>query len=243
MKFIINADDFGYSNGVNYGIIDAHINGILTSTTCLTNMPGFNHAISLAKTHKNLGVGIHLTLTCGKPILNGLYSLVDSDGNCRDLSHYEQKLLIDESELYNQWKAQIEQFSSTGLVPTHLDSHHHVNNLDIIKPIFLKLAAEFNLPVRNNFGDKRQYPEHKMVDYFEYHPEIILNSSDIIKEKYKEYDTIEIMCHPAYIDKFLRDHSSFTLPRIEELDFLTSDHASNLFSESNGITLINYSEL
>ena len=68
MKLIINADDFGYSNGVNYGIIDAFKNGILTSTTCLTNMPGFNHAIQLAKENPNLGIGIHLTLTCGKPL-------------------------------------------------------------------------------------------------------------------------------------------------------------------------------
>src|SRR5699024_11381537 len=53
----------------------------------------------------------------------------------------------------------------------------------------------------------------------------------------------EIMCHPAYIDKFLRDHSSFVMPRIEELDLLTSEHAKSTFNKANGITLINYSQL
>lgn len=243
MKIIINADDFGYSNGVNYGIIDAHKNGILTSTTCLTNMPGFEHAINLANNTPELGVGIHLSLTCGRPLINNLYSLVDSNGDFRDLSHYEQKYYIDVDELYKEWKAQIEKFLSTGLTPTHLDSHHHVNNLELIKPIFLKLASEYHLPIRNNLGDKKKFPQYKMVDYFEYHPETILNSIEVIKDKYIEYESIEIMCHPAYIDKFLRDHSSFVMPRIEELDILTSDHAKNTFNEQNGISLINYSEL
>ena len=43
-----------------------------------------------------------------------------------------------------------------------------------------------------------------MVDYFEYHPETILNPIEIIREKYQLYKTVEIMCHPAYIDKFLK---------------------------------------
>ncbi|WP_323703806.1 chitin disaccharide deacetylase [Mammaliicoccus sp. Dog046] len=243
MKVIINADDFGYSNGVNYGIIDAYKNGILTSTTCLTNMPGFTHAIHLAKENPGLGIGIHLTLTCGKPLSKNSYSLADSDGNFRSLSHYDGKFYIDVDELYFEWKAQIEKFLSTQLIPTHLDSHHHVNNLEMVKPVFLKLASEYQLPIRNNLGDKNDYPEYKMVDYFEYHPENILNSIENIKEKYKAYEAIEIMCHPAYIDKFLRDHSSFVMPRIEELAFLTSDHAIKTFTTANGISLINYSEL
>ncbi|MER2035718.1 chitin disaccharide deacetylase [Mammaliicoccus vitulinus] len=243
MKVIINADDFGYSNGVNYGIIDAYKNGILTSTTCLTNMPGFTHAIKLAKANPGLGVGIHLALTCGKPLTKNLYSLVDSNGDFRNISHYDQKYYIDVNELYDEWKAQIEKFLSTGLTPTHLDSHHHVNNLELILPVFLKLATEYQLPIRNNLENKNKYSQYKMVDYFEYHPEIILNSLEVIKDKYKKYDSIEIMCHPAYIDKFLRDHSSFVMPRIEELDFLTSEHAKEIFNEVNGITLINYSDL
>lgn len=43
-KLIINADDFGYSRGVNYGIIDAYKLGILTSATFMTNMPGARHS-------------------------------------------------------------------------------------------------------------------------------------------------------------------------------------------------------
>ena len=42
---------------------------------------------------------------------------------------------IDTNELYNEWKEQIEKFLETGITPTHMDTHHHVNNLDIIEPV------------------------------------------------------------------------------------------------------------
>ena len=37
-KLIVNADDFGLSEGVCLGILKAHRDGILTSTTCMMNM-------------------------------------------------------------------------------------------------------------------------------------------------------------------------------------------------------------
>ncbi len=48
-KLIINSDDFGYSKGINHAILDTHIDGVLTSTTLLANLPGFDHAIALAR--------------------------------------------------------------------------------------------------------------------------------------------------------------------------------------------------
>lgn len=73
-RFIINADDFGYSRGVNYGIIDAHTDGIVYSATMMVNMPGAQHAVSLAKEHPELQIGIHLTLTCGRAVSDQLSS-------------------------------------------------------------------------------------------------------------------------------------------------------------------------
>lgn len=51
-KVIFNSDDFGYSYGVNYGIVDAYQRGILTSTTLMANMPGFEHAVKLKKSYQ-----------------------------------------------------------------------------------------------------------------------------------------------------------------------------------------------
>lgn len=57
-KLIINADDFGYGKGVNMGIIEAYQNGVLTSTTLMAGMPGFDQAVKLAKDNPGLGVGV-----------------------------------------------------------------------------------------------------------------------------------------------------------------------------------------
>src|SRR5699024_12675672 len=87
MKIIINADDFGYSNGVNYGVIDAYKNGILTSATCLTSGYGFTHAIQLEQENTKLGVVVHLTLTSGKQLTSKLSAFTDSSGKFKN--HYK----------------------------------------------------------------------------------------------------------------------------------------------------------
>lgn len=62
---IVNADDFGLSNRVNEAILEAHRNGIVTSTTLMANMPGSRHAVELAKRNGSLGVGLHVNLSFG----------------------------------------------------------------------------------------------------------------------------------------------------------------------------------
>ncbi|WP_145838534.1 ChbG/HpnK family deacetylase, partial [Bacillus paralicheniformis] len=76
-SLIINADDFGFSRGVNLGIIEAFQHGVLTSTTLMVNMQEAEHAVELARQNRELGVGVHLTLTAGRPILGGLHMITD----------------------------------------------------------------------------------------------------------------------------------------------------------------------
>lgn len=242
-KIIINADDFGYSNSVNYGIIDAHTEGVLTSTTLMTNMPGAEHAYELGKKHRTLGIGVHLTLTCGRPLLDNHHTLVDTEGYFKKIHHYQNKFHIDPDELYAEWKAQIEAFLNAGLTPTHLDSHHHVNNLETIQPIFIQLAKEYNVPVRNNFHPNKSTTEIITTDHFEYNPEILLADTQTILNKYKNAKTIEIMCHPAYLDKTIMEQSSYAMPRIEELAVLVHSETKDKLSNSDHIQLITYQEL
>ena len=65
-KLIINADDFGFSQGVNKGIVECHVNGVVTSTTLAVNMPFAPEAAQLAKGLPGLGVGIHLNIVRGR---------------------------------------------------------------------------------------------------------------------------------------------------------------------------------
>ena len=67
-QLILNADDFGLTPGVNRGIIRAHQEGILTSTTLMATAPAFEDAVALARANPQLGVGCHLVLVGGQAV-------------------------------------------------------------------------------------------------------------------------------------------------------------------------------
>ena len=106
-KLIINADDFGLSEGVNYGIISAYKSGVVRSTM-LWLMPGFEHAMELLKENKDLGCGVHMTLSCYKPVLSNLKTIVDENGYFIRRITNEVIENMDLNEIYEEFCAQIE---------------------------------------------------------------------------------------------------------------------------------------
>jgi len=245
IKLIINADDFGYSRAVNYGILDAHKLGILTSATLMTNMPGAEHAAELAKENSSLGVGVHLVLTCGKPLLTGHKTIVNEKGDFKKITFYKDDFHVDLEEVYNEWKAQIERFLSLGLVPTHLDSHHHINSFGNLYEVFLKLAKEYNLPIRNNIK-KQVYDiskDFKCTNFFAGELNKDMVNIINIEKNFKDYGTVEIMCHPGYLDNFLLNSSSFTNLRLSELEMLIDKKVNEDIKSNENIKLISYREL
>ncbi len=68
-RLIVNADDFGRSRAVNEAVIRAHREGILTSASLMVNEPAAREAAALARDNPRLGVGLHLTLLCGRSAL------------------------------------------------------------------------------------------------------------------------------------------------------------------------------
>ena len=237
-KLIINADDFGYCKGVNYGIVEAHSDGILTSTTMMANMPGFDQAVDLHKQYPGLGIGVHLVLTTGRPLLKSLKTIVDADGNFRNQAYYKGSFIIDQQEIHDEWKAQIEKILAAGIQPTHVDTHHHANLFGDFNDIYLKLADEYHLPVRNNF--ENQDPTRKTTDGFIYTMETVLQSAQSLETLFETKDSVEIMCHPAFLDKFLLTSSSYTYPRTEELEFLTHPAIKELFNNQDTIELTTF---
>lgn len=215
---IVNADDFGYSPGINLGIAAAHQEGMLTSTTMMANMPGFEHGVELARQNLNLGIGVHLTLTCGSPVLNDVATLVEKN-LFHKLTYYEEQFSIDAEELYREWEAQIQKIVAAGIQPTHLDTHHHVNRLSPMKEVFIELAQKHQLPVRNNF----EVPETlKTVNKFFMEFDSISQSRDIWKgmtihnliQDCLTYETVEVMCHPGYLDHVVFESSSLLDRRV-----------------------------
>lgn len=68
MRVIVNADDFGLSPAINYGIIEAHRHGVVTSTTAMMNANAIEHAASLSADFPGLGIGLHFVLSFGVPL-------------------------------------------------------------------------------------------------------------------------------------------------------------------------------
>src|SRR6266852_9048387 len=68
-RLIVNADDFGFTAGVNRAIVEAHSCGVVTSSTLMANGPAFADAAQLSKTVPKLSVGCHVVLTDGAPVL------------------------------------------------------------------------------------------------------------------------------------------------------------------------------
>ncbi|MGC5328901.1 chitin disaccharide deacetylase [Brevibacillus sp. SYSU BS000544] len=247
MKLIVNADDFGYSRGVNWGIIEAHREGIVTSATMMVNMHALEHAVLLANDHPKLGVGIHLVLTCGRPLLSHVNSLTDEQG--RFLRYHDLISRASVEEVEQEWIAQFERFLATGLTPTHLDSHHHVHAHEKILPVAMRLAERYQLPIRNPFVLTSEVPglssPVRMPERFlhQFYGENLTSDMLInLLNESNECQTAELMCHPAYLDEELLTGSSYNRPRARELQILT-DPAVKEYIRQSPIQLASFKEI
>jgi len=152
-QLVVNADDLGLTIGVNDGIFDAHDLGILTSASLFANAPATDDAIRRARWHRSLGVGAHLTLVDGAPILHSrqVPSLVTGDGRFRRswkpfiVACLQGRISLREVEL--ELTAQIERLQKSGVALTHLDAHKHVHAYPPIFAIVARVAVRFGIPV------------------------------------------------------------------------------------------------
>lgn len=147
MKYlIINADDFGLTRGVSNAILEAHRDGALTSTSLMVGMPAAAYAMERARDYPSLGVGLHLTLTAGRPVLppEKVPSLVGPDG--RFVKDFNRLVLkARRNEVRAEWEAQIRAMKALGRTPTHLDSHHNVHAFPPFTRIAIDLARQFGI--------------------------------------------------------------------------------------------------
>lgn len=142
---IVNADDFGISEGVNLGIAEAHEAGILTSTSLMASMPAFDHAVGMTKRYPGLGVGVHLNLTSGTPLLpaSEVATLVDRTGAFLPGPRQVARLSlgrVDPREVEAELNAQVERALRVGVRVSHLDSHHHLHAHPAVQETVVRIA-------------------------------------------------------------------------------------------------------
>jgi len=150
-NLIVNADDLGWTAGVNRGIAEAHRNGIVTSASLLANGQAFAEGVALARDAGGLGLGVHLNLNDGRPVAppESVPSLVNNAGEFEGgpdgllLKIATRGLSLREVEV--EWSAQIAMVRDAGIEPTHLDGHKHVHMLPGLFEIALRLAKRHGI--------------------------------------------------------------------------------------------------
>jgi predicted glycoside hydrolase/deacetylase ChbG (UPF0249 family) len=154
-KLVVNADDYGRTEAVSRGILEAHQAGIVTSTTAMINQPGIEVQLDQALAQPRLGVGQHLVFTAGRPVLPGsrVPGLVDGRGCFLDQhSIWARAEKIPLGQLQAELTAQIERFRAlAGELPDHLDCHHFVHLYPPFFQVYADLAAGYGLPIRVPF--------------------------------------------------------------------------------------------
>ena len=162
-RLIINADDFGLTVGVNRAIVEAHSKGLVTSTTLMSNAAAVNDAVDRARAAPQLGVGCHVVLVDGVPLLpaKDVSSLLAEDGvRFRDgWPSFAASALrghLQPDQIAAEVEAQIRSIQAAGLHVTHVDSHKHVHLLpEVLRPMLRAARACGVRAVRNPFEPRK----------------------------------------------------------------------------------------
>ena len=150
-RLIVNADDFGFSAGITEGILRAHREGIVTSTTIAANMPAAESAVAALRGAPSLGVGVHLNVSQGPPLSRPGREKLAGEGGLMNRT----AVGVIQAVLRRPWllgaieaefDAQIQWALAHGVRPTHLDSHRHSHAFTPIFACVARLARRYDIP-------------------------------------------------------------------------------------------------
>ena len=219
---VVNADDFGASDGINRGIVEAHERGIVTSASLMVMAPATAAAVALAREHPALGLGLHWAL---------------------DAEDFDDGVdLGDAAAVRAELARQLDAFQSlVGRAPDHVDSHHHVHRHPDVGPIARELAAPLGVPLREEgdvayVGGFYAQWEWKVTDLHHVSPEFLIW---IVRNEVGEGWT-ELACHPGYVTPDF--DSVYLAEREAELATLTDPKVRGEI-EALGIRLASFAAL
>lgn len=229
MKLIMRADDLGFSEAVNLGIYKAVKDGVITSVGIMTNMEQAYAGYELLKDF-DIALGQHTNICAGRPLTDPklIPSLVQENGefcSSREIRNRQvDTVVVEEAE--REIEAQYLRFKEmTGRDPDYFECHAVIsqNFFTALKNV----AKKYGLFYENILFDQEFEKENniygiamaKLNEQMLYDPkEYVENNLDFIKN----HDISVMVFHPGYLDQYILEHSSFTLIRAMECDFLCS---------------------
>ena len=149
---VITADDFGLSLPVNEAVEEGYRRGILTAASLMVGAPKFGDAVDRARSLPGLGIGLHVTLLDGRPVLppDQVPGLVGPDGRFFKSPARFGTALFFSTELRRQAvaeiRAQFERFGETGLPLDHVNGHKHFHIHPVVADAIATIAPAYGLP-------------------------------------------------------------------------------------------------
>ena len=270
-RLIVNADDFGFTRGVNAGIVEAFQNGILRSTTLMANGAAFEDAVERSRQTPRLDVGCHLVLIGGRSVVPPYAPLPQSTKEL--LWRLARGLPADAIE--QEFSAQIEKILAAGLRPTHLDTHKHTHLAPPVLEAVVRVARRYGIawirrpfdlplpavqgraPLRRRGVNRALRPLRRRFD------RLIAENAFRATDHFAGFQLTggyharhlaeliralpdgltEFMCHPGYCDHELRVSATrLTVSRETELRALLSDEI-RVTLEETGVELTSFAEV
>jgi hopanoid biosynthesis associated protein HpnK len=148
---IVTADDFGAALEVNEAVERAHRQGILTCASLMVSAPAAADAVARAKAMPSLGVGLHLVLVEGRPVLppSKVPALVGPDGNFHNdmvrASFAMAFLPSVRRQVEAEIEAQFDAFAATGLTLDHVNAHKHFHLHPTIGRLVVEIGRRYGM--------------------------------------------------------------------------------------------------
>lgn len=241
-KLIVVADDFGFSEAFNYGVIHGFEHGIVTTASLMANMEAAVHAAALARQHPGLCIVQHTNIVqgycCADPA--SIPSIVQPDGKFYRSSEYRADGVIkksggtriaDTADVKREALAQMERFRNLlGYYPMHIEAHS-VADENIMRS-YAEIGVErgihamrFDDEPQKGFFQAHEFAGDKetmevMKDYYStgLTPDVFIA---LVKKLLDNPHEINILhCHPGYVDAYIMDNSTLVLPRCRDLQTL-----------------------
>ena len=226
---IVNADDFGLSEGTNRGIVRAHEHGVVTSVSLMVRQPAAAAAAAYARRNARLSVGLHLDV--------GEWAYRDG----RWLAVYEVVPAEDGAAVAAEARRQLAVFRDlTGRDPTHLDSHQHAHRFPPLAGVAEELAQEIGVPLRHVGGRVAYRGDFYGQDGKGFPlPEAITPGALVALVRSLPAGVTELACHPGEDDGL---DSTYRLERLSETRALC-DPSVKAALAAEGVELVCFARL
>jgi predicted glycoside hydrolase/deacetylase ChbG (UPF0249 family) len=215
---IVNADDFGQSNGINLGIMEAFENGIVTSASLMVRWSSAEAAAYYARKHPRLSVGLHVDLgewAYRQGQWMSLYEVVPRDNSTAVTEEVHRQLATFRNLM--------------GREPSHIDSHQHVHRTDPVCSVLMEIARMISVPLRL-YSNVRYCSGFygQMADGTSLSDHISIKAlKNLLTELVP--GTTELGCHPAKIVDF---DGMYTTERLQELAVLCDQEILDFLAQS-----------